>query len=113
MVSVLFTVSVEALLPPMVNDLQAAELLMVGCLVLVKFASPIIASTVAEGTPADQLAEFVHEVLYRPVQLVCALAVTVIAKTIKILKRVLINLLEIRFCLYIGLFFLGSVPLVE
>lgn len=73
MVSELFTVTVAVLLPPIVNDLQTAELLIVGWRVPVKFASPITASTVDVGTPFDQLPKVVQDVLFFPVQLVvCA-----------------------------------------
>ena len=56
-VRVNFTFNVAAATPPMVSDWQVTALLpaRVGWLVPVKFASPMIASSVAVGTPAVQL----------------------------------------------------------
>mgnify|MGYP003449665421 CR=1 FL=1 len=64
-------VNVDAFVPPpRVNDLQLAVLEIVGWLVPVKLASPIMASIAAVGIPAVQLLEFVQLVLVVPLQLV-------------------------------------------
>ena len=61
------TVRVEAFVPvPRVSDLQTELAVNVGCLVLVKFASPMMASTEAVGTPAVQLAAMLQSVLAVP-----------------------------------------------
>ncbi len=68
----LFTVKVVATVPPMVSDLQTDVEEIVGWLIPVKFASPIIASVVDDGTPAVQLLAVDQLVLVVPFQLVCA-----------------------------------------
>ena len=66
-------VKVTALPPaPRVKDLQAAVAEILGWNAPVKLASPMMASTLAVGTPVVQLAAVPHAVLVVPFQEVCA-----------------------------------------
>jgi hypothetical protein len=69
----LLIVKLDAFVPPIVRDLQVAEFEIVGWLTPVKLASPIMASTVAVGTPAVQLLALLQLVLTVPFQLVWAI----------------------------------------
>ena len=64
-------VSVEATAPPIVIELHEDDVLILGWLGPVKFASPMIALVVEVGTPAVQLALLFQRVFTVPVQLVC------------------------------------------
>ena len=66
----LFTVNFPVKAPPMVNDLQVAEADITGELATGKLISPMITSTVAEGTPLVQLVAVAQLVLVVPFQLV-------------------------------------------
>lgn len=70
-VVVLLIVSAAVTAPPRVNDLHTAVADIVGWLTPVKFASPIIASVVAVGTPFVQFVARAQLVLIVPFQLVC------------------------------------------
>ncbi len=71
------TLNVDALEPvPKVSDLHDELDVIDGWFVPVKFASPMIASVVADGTPFVQLEATFHAVLVVPVQDVCACAAT-------------------------------------
>ena len=65
-------VRVDAMVPPIVSDRQEAVAVTSGCLLPVKLASPITASTVLDGTPLVQLAAVFQAVLVVPFQLVWA-----------------------------------------
>ena len=69
-VSALLMVRVDVTVPPMVSDLHDAVAVTSGCLLPVKLASPITASTVLDGTPLVQLAAVFQAVLFVPFQLV-------------------------------------------
>ena len=68
----LFTVNFPVKAPPMVSDLQLAEIVTTGELAAGKLTSPISTSTVAVGTPLLQLDAVDQLVLVVPLQLVWA-----------------------------------------